>query len=166
MLRVLAGLCIPDEGDVIYPNNADDEPHLLYLASPPAKIPELSVFENCQFQALLHGGQNPASSMINHALMYWGVEHLADQPLSNLSQGQQQRVALAALLLGKAKLWLLDEPVTALDSVGTEAFWALCRQHQKQGGSIVMATHQEPKGDVTGIRRIQLEVPHTVAKLE
>ena len=153
LLRILAGLCMPDEGSVTHDNN---ESPLLYLASPPSKIPELSVIENCRFHALLHWGKCPIASVIHNALSYWEVDCLAAQALASLSQGQQQRVALALLSLGPARLWLLDEPTTGLDAAGIGAFWALCKRYQAQGGSVVVATHQEPKHKMSGLRRIQL----------
>jgi heme exporter protein A len=161
LLRILAGLNIPDVGDVTHYCSNDlnchsSEASLLYIASPPAKIPELSVIENLRFHALLRWGKHPVPAVIHQALIYWKIDHLATQSLENLSQGQQQRVALALLLLGPAKLWLLDEPTTALDAASVDTFWVICRKHQAKGGSIMMATHQAPSNRMPGLRRIQL----------
>jgi heme exporter protein A len=158
LLRTLAGLCLPDTGHVVYSHQTHNPLSLLYIGSPPAKIPELSVIENCRFQALLRWGKQPDAAGLVKALRYWGIDDLAEERLENLSQGQQQRVSLALLLLGPATLWLLDEPSTGLDAAGTETLWALCRQHQARGGSILMATHQAPINSIKGSRAIQLGV--------
>ena len=148
----MASLSLPDTGTITdtYP-----EP-CLYLPIPGVKIPELSVAENLRYQTLLRWGESPTPALLKDTLNYWGISALADQPLGNLSQGQQQRVSLSLLLLGPGQLWLLDEPTTALDAGGTQTFWALCRQHQAQGGSLVIATHHEPEYSMQNIRRIQL----------
>jgi heme exporter protein A len=154
-LRILTGLSVPDEGNVTYPSG---DPSFLYIASPPAKIPELSVLDNLRFQALMHWGTYPDKSLLIQSLACWDIESLIEQPLSSLSQGQQQRVALSLLLLGPANIWLLDEPTIGLDAAGITSFWALCRQHQARGGSLIVATHQEPDPPMAGLRRLQLGV--------
>ncbi len=54
---------------------------------------------------------------------------LADRPARILSAGQKRRLALRRLALGDAPLWLLDEPVTALDTEARAAFVALLKRH-------------------------------------
>src|SRR5262249_35816956 len=59
-----------------------------------------------------------------------------------LSAGQQRRLALAKLFLIKKILWLLDEPLTALD-VGTQAFFlSQLTAHLHDGGMCVLSSHQ------------------------
>ncbi len=59
----------------------------------------------------------------------------------DLSGGQQQRVLLARALCATEKLLLLDEPVTGLDPVATAELYALIRQLNRQGVTIVMVSH-------------------------
>jgi heme exporter protein A len=59
-----------------------------------------------------------------------------------LSAGQRRRLALSRLALSDAPLWLLDEPVTALDAEAREIFVALLGRHLAGGGLAVIATHE------------------------
>jgi ABC-type transport system involved in cytochrome c biogenesis, ATPase component len=60
-----------------------------------------------------------------------------------LSQGQKRRVALARLILSRARLWVLDEPFTALDVEAVALLQGLIAEHLAGGGLVVMTTHQE-----------------------
>ena len=72
------------------------------------------------------------------------------------SAGQQRRVALARLWLSRATLWILDEPLTAIDKSGVEKLMALFVRHAQQGGAVIITTHQDlPDGDYA-LRKIQL----------
>jgi heme exporter protein A len=60
--------------------------------------------------------------------------------------GQRRRAALARLLGAKAKLWLLDEPLTSLDADGVSLVSELLRSHVATGGMAILATHQSLPG--------------------
>ncbi len=66
-----------------------------------------------------------------------------DLPVSQLSAGQQRRVALARLWLSPAPLWILDEPLTAIDKQGVSTLLALFVQHAAKGGMVLLTTHQD-----------------------
>jgi heme exporter protein A len=59
-----------------------------------------------------------------------------------LSFGQRRRVALTALLLAQAHLWILDEPLTGLDVHAIALVEGLIREHLSAGGMVVATTHQ------------------------
>jgi heme exporter protein A len=75
------------------------------------------------------------------ALKAVGLEHLADLPGRMLSAGQRRRLALARLALGRAALWLLDEPTVGLDNQSVERLGRLMEAHRAAGGLVVAATH-------------------------
>ena len=75
------------------------------------------------------------------ALAEVGLAHSLDFPARALSAGQKRRVALARLLVIEKPLWLLDEPMTALDRAAQAAFSALMRAFLSRGGIIFAATH-------------------------
>jgi heme exporter protein A len=61
--------------------------------------------------------------------------------VGQLSQGEKRRVALARLLLQQAPLWILDEPLEALDSVGIRVVADILQAHAAAGGAVLMTSH-------------------------
>jgi heme exporter protein A len=144
LLRVLAGLLPPAEGAVKW-DGADvaraPEAHrarLCYLGHQDALKAGLTALENLQFWARFAADRRDAAA----ALGAYGLAHLADRPARTLSAGQQRRLALSRLALSTAPLWLLDEPVTALDAEARAMFAALLGRHLAGGGLAVIATHE------------------------
>ncbi|MDA9435655.1 heme ABC exporter ATP-binding protein CcmA [Bradyrhizobium sp. CCBAU 51627] len=73
------------------------------------------------------------------------LAHVLDLPVGYLSAGQRRRVALARLLIVDRPLWLLDEPLTALDRHACALLKAIVAGHLGSGGLTLAATH-EPLG--------------------
>ncbi|MGZ9410083.1 MAG: ATP-binding cassette domain-containing protein, partial [Methylocystis sp.] len=106
----------------------------------------LSVEENLEFWSC-YLAQEPdrRSRTVGAALGVVGLSHVAGAPFGVLSAGQKRRAALARLLVAFRPLWLLDEPLTALDRASRERFAVAMRDHCGHGGLIIAATH-EPLG--------------------
>lgn len=71
-----------------------------------------------------------------------GIGALADVPVRMLSAGQRKRAALARMVASNAPLWLLDEPVNALDAEGVARLEKALAAHRIRGGAVLAATHQ------------------------
>ena len=69
------------------------------------------------------------------------IEHLAHKPISDLSGGQQQRALIARALVQESSLFLLDEPLNALDEATRTTVDAVLQRHTRQGGTVLVATH-------------------------
>jgi ABC-type multidrug transport system ATPase subunit/uncharacterized membrane protein YhfC len=69
-----------------------------------------------------------------------GLQELLDRPMTNLSGGQQRRLAIAGALLPEPELLLLDEPTVGLDPVAAHEVKKLLREHTA-GSTIVLCTH-------------------------
>jgi heme exporter protein A len=69
------------------------------------------------------------------------LTRIADFPLAVLSAGLRRRVALARLLVAARPLWLLDEPMTALDAASQARLLRLMQEHLAVGGVLAAATH-------------------------
>ena len=78
---------------------------------------------------------------MDEALARLGLDHVADLPAAYLSAGQKRRAALARLLTVQRPLWLLDEPLTALDVAAQKGLTALIEAHLEAGGMLIAATH-------------------------
>ncbi len=79
---------------------------------------------------------------LESALARIDLTDFMDVPCRTLSAGQRRRVGLARLTLGGSRLWLLDEPFTALDTSGIDTVRALVEAHLDDGGCAVLTSHQ------------------------
>jgi len=95
--------------------------------------------------ALEHRGE-PAGAVargVEEVALALGVAHLLDRRTDTLSGGELQRVAIAAALVGRPRLLLLDEPTSQLDPVaGDELIWLLRRLNEEWGTAVVLAEHR------------------------
>ena len=83
---------------------------------------------------------------VDEAMGKLGLAHLANVPVRLLSSGQQKRASLARVAGSGAPLWLLDEPLNALDAEGAERLSELIHAHRKTGGAVFAASHQALPG--------------------
>ena len=95
---------------------------------------------------------------LKHALHFWGdsvdeaaeavgIAHLSDVPVRLLSSGQAKRATLARVAASGAPLWLLDEPLNALDADGAGRVASLVETHLSSGGAVLAASHQPLAGE-------------------
>ncbi len=159
LLRTVCGLCAAEDGDIHWDNQnirslgEDFRRHVSYLGHLNGLKDELSGFENLQFSTKL-AGLGVADQEISDVLARLGVEVCQDLPSKVLSQGQKKRTALARFLLHKNKLWILDEPFTALDVHAVDVLQGIIAEHVETGGMAMLTTHQEvdiSSGDVKHI---------------
>lgn len=134
-LRALAGL-----SKVGVSGSIQREASFLYQGHLPGLKPLLSPIENLSWHP--SGLIAESKLALRQALDQVGLFGYEDTPVLNLSAGQQRRVALARLWLSDAKLWLLDEPFTAIDMLGAELLEARLLAHVEQGGAVVFTSHQ------------------------
>lgn len=147
LLRALCGFLMPDEGDITWRGESirelDEEyfAEMLYLGHLNAIKDELSGLENLRISAGLSGiGLDEKEAVA--ALRRMGLRGRERLPTKVLSQGQRRRVALARLLASDAKLWILDEPLTALDVGAVALIQELVAEHLAKQGMVIFTTHQ------------------------
>jgi len=76
-----------------------------------------------------------------------GLARLALVPVRLLSSGQLKRATLARVAASDAPLWLLDEPLNALDVDGAKRLGSLVERHLEEGGAVLAASHQKLGGE-------------------
>ena len=147
LLRLMTGLMRPVEGEVRWRGEPvikaaqDFWRELCYIGHRNGVKDDLSVLENVLINtkvASLTVSENEALDALDQV----GLTDFVDVPAGQLSQGQRRRVALARLSRS-VKLWVLDEPFTALDVKGVARLAALIGEHVKEGGIVMLVTHQE-----------------------
>lgn len=146
LLEVLSGLREPHAGRI---SRAPEPGACHWIGHRNALNPAFSPRENLQFWCQLNGVPTAA---INGALQGFGLQRVADRPCRQLSAGQQRRSALARLSVAPRALWLLDEPLSALDEAATGHWLSLLELHQRQGGAALVTSHQPLPGPRAGVR--------------
>lgn len=136
LIRLAAGLLRPERGQVLRDALALADDALALDRELPLK------------RALSFWG-----NAVDEAMEAIGVAHLAEVPVRLLSSGQARRATLARVVASGAPLWLLDEPLNALDADGVERASRLIERHLAAGGAVVAASHQALAGDW---RRVEL----------
>jgi len=164
LLRILCGLLSPTHGEVRWAGKdirrlREDYWQLLgYVGHLNGVKDDLTALENVRFAAALAG--HPAGEEVaRHALGAVGLAGFESSQARFLSQGQRRRIALARLFLAhESKLWILDEPFTALDVRGVAALATLIGEQLERGGIVVLTTHQEVP--LPGrVRRLDIHAP-------
>ena len=87
-----------------------------------------------------------SSGGLADAMAAMGLQHLRAVPVRMLSTGQLRRARLARVVTSGAPLWLLDEPLNALDADGTARLADLVGSHLRAGGAVLAASHQPLPG--------------------
>lgn len=157
LLRILCGLTPPTSGEILWRGvDITNDPwryrmEILYIGHHNGIKLELSPVENLQVARAL--AQNPTELTPEDALARWQLAGFEDVPSHTLSAGQRRRIALARLMMNKARVWVLDEPFTALDPAGVGTMETLIHEHLNHAGVVIFTTHQS------------LQLTHTSAKV-
>jgi len=112
-----------------------------YMPQRFALYPDLSVIENLNFFADLYGApQAGRQSQVERLLHFARLSEFQSRLARNLSGGMQKKLALAATLMHRPRLLLLDEPTTGVDPVSRREFWELLTAIHLEGVTIVIST--------------------------
>ena len=147
LLRTLCGFMMPVAGEIRWRGQNIRElgdtfyAEMIYLGHLNAIKDELNALENLRISAGLAGCKVDDKQVIA-ALRRMGLRGRETLPVKVLSQGQRRRVALARLLLSNASLWILDEPLTALDVGAVGLMQELIGEHLVSNGMVIYTTHQ------------------------
>jgi heme exporter protein A len=156
LLRLLAGLIPPAAGRLAWgssPIERDSAVHrgrLHYVGHQDGVKPGLTPRETLAYWAALRSCKAPR---LEEALVAFALVPVADWPCRWLSAGQRRRLALARLCATEASLWLLDEPISALDQENQARLEEVIAAHCAAGGRVVVATHI-PMGIATPVRLV------------
>ncbi len=145
LLRLLCGFRLADAGKILWcgestENNAQYFTEMAYVGHLDGIKKELTVEENLK----LAQSMTLASTLsIEQALLKVRMGGYEDMLVGSLSAGQKRRIAFARLLVTRNRLWILDEPYTALDKSGIVLFEGLMTEHVNNGGMMVLTSHHD-----------------------
>ena len=145
LLKIIAGLNTPELGSIEFnqskSNSEKYQLEILYLGHYAALSSELNCIENLEY--LTNLSTKLISPNFYNALKEVGLKNYEHDLAGNLSAGQKRRIALSLLFISQSKVWLLDEPFTALDSNGIKIIENQIEKHCAKGGLCILTTHQE-----------------------
>lgn len=144
LIRALAGLTTPYAGEV------QREGTLALLEERSGLDPDLPLGRALAFWFGLDGAPDRATIMARLR-----IDALAEVPVRYLSTGQRKRATLARVLGQSAQVWLLDEPLSGLDTASQSLVMELVREHCAGGGIALIASHQPL--DVGGMTSFGIE---------
>jgi ABC-type multidrug transport system ATPase subunit len=145
-IRMLCGLLKPDAGggtclglDIIE-QSAEIRLQVGYMTQRFSFYGDLTVAENLDFVARLY--QIPERArVVRETMERMELANRADQLAQNLSGGWKQRMALAACVMHRPKLLLLDEPTAGVDAKARREFWDLINDMAGEGMTVLVSTH-------------------------
>lgn len=146
-LRVLATAMLPTRGAVTVDGHdvvrdAEQVKKIIgYMPQRFALYPDLTVLENLNFFADLFGSPHKErAALIERLLGFARLQEFQARYAKNLSGGMQKKLALAATLMHRPRVLLLDEPTTGVDPVSRREFWDLLTNVHLEGVTIVVST--------------------------
>ena len=146
LLRIICGLRMAEAGRVswygesIRIHREDYYANMVYIGHLPCIKGDLTVAENVR--SLLDTRSLAVDDVVlDKVLAKVGLSGYDDVPGKALSSGQRRRILLAFVELSAAKLWILDEPLTALDVEGVRLMESMILEHRQSGGSVIFTTH-------------------------
>jgi heme exporter protein A len=158
LLRMLSGLFSSYEGEILYEGVPIAEIAVQYqsdLAFVGHKLPVkelLTARENLEYYTSLCGDWSVEGMLQSFDLL--GLRGYEDSYCSDMSAGQKRRVALARLWLSKARIWILDEPFTALDIDAVAMLENFFEKAAMSGKLVIFTSHHLPK--IKSLRTIAL----------
>ncbi len=150
LLKALAGLLNPHRGSILICGNRVGACHhrTAYLPQRsdldwqfPISAAELVLTGRYVHLGWFRRPSHRDRRLVGEALDRLGMSGSADQRISELSGGQQQRILLARALVQEASIFLLDEPLNAVDDATRELVYDVLLEETVRGGSVLAATH-------------------------
>ncbi|MFO7960851.1 MAG: ATP-binding cassette domain-containing protein [Nitriliruptoraceae bacterium] len=145
-MRIVMGLDDADDGAVRWRGEPVDRAlraRFGYMPEERGLYPKTPSLRQLIYLARLHGLTRPeATAAADRLLERFGLSDRRDEPVEQLSLGNQQRVQLAAALIHDPELLILDEPFSGLDPVGVDALSEVLLERVEAGVPVVFSSHQ------------------------
>ena len=144
LIKLIAGLYQPSHGKILFSgqpiatNLSAYQSQICFVGHKTGINPYLSLRENCFFD--IHYGL--LKKDISELADLFKLENHLNSPCGLLSAGQRRQVGLLRLWMSDAKLWLLDEPLVALDDFALSIIMNKIDSHREQGGAVLLTSHQ------------------------
>lgn len=145
-MRSVFGLMRPTSGSVTWdgrPIEPATRVRFGYMPEERGLYPKMAPRDQLIYFGQLHGmAKADAAFVAGRLLAEFDLAGRADEPVANLSHGNQQRVQLAVALMHDPQLLVLDEPFSGLDPVAAKTMAAALRQRAAAGAAVLFSSHQ------------------------
>jgi ABC-2 type transport system ATP-binding protein len=145
-MRVMMGLLDPDAGRVLWngsPISSAQRSRIGYMPEERGLYPKMRCIDQLAYFAQLAGvAKRNSKAHAAELLESLGLAERGADNVEKLSLGNQQRVQLAAALVGQPDVLVLDEPFSGLDPVGVDALTGLLQQRTASGVGMLFSSHQ------------------------
>jgi ABC-2 type transport system ATP-binding protein len=145
-MRIAMGLVRPDAGTVRWqgrPLDSDARRRVGYMPEERGLYPKMKVGEQVAYFARLHGlDAASATRAAGEWIERLGLGERRGDAVEKLSLGNQQRVQLAAALVSRPEVLILDEPFSGLDPVGVDSLAEALQDQGRRGVPVVFSSHQ------------------------
>lgn len=144
LMRLAAGLIRPSSGQVFFDEkelgkDIDFPPSLGLLIENPAFLPGYTGLKNLELLAAIRGRADTAQ--LREAISQVGLDPDDKRKYRKYSLGMKQRLGIAAAIMEKPDLIILDEPTNALDDSGVEQICEVIRREKERGALILLTCH-------------------------
>lgn len=185
LLRMIAGLVQPTEGRITVEGLNPNEDHramraLGFVAEDEAVYNHLTAKQFIRFNAILAGINDPDQD-VDRVLSIVDMTHAADRKLAGFSKGMRQRTKVAAALVHKPRVLLLDEPLNGADPVQRASLIELFQTLGQRGYTVIVSSHVlhevervadtiiaitdgqlAAAGDVRSLRELMTDIPQAI----
>lgn len=145
-MRIVFGIISPDRGSVTFdgtPISADQRLRFGYMPEERGLYPRMKVREQLVYFGRLAGMRaGDAGVSADRWLAEFGLSDRADSKVEELSHGNQQRIQLAAAIVHRPEVLVLDEPFSGLDPIGVESLSSVLTSFAADGAAILFSSHQ------------------------
>jgi ABC-type sugar transport system ATPase subunit len=145
LLKIIGGLVQPDSGDVLFENKHVEGPNERLIPGHPQMAYLSQHFElrnNYRVEEILEYANTLPEAEAQTLYEICHIKHLLKRKTDQVSGGEKQRIAMARLLIGAPKLFLLDEPYSNLDNLHRNTLRAVIKaMGEKLGITCLMVSH-------------------------
>ncbi|REF94811.1 ABC-2 type transport system ATP-binding protein [Asanoa ferruginea] len=145
-MRIILGVLAPDSGEVTWQGSRltrEDRRRFGYMPEERGLYPKMTVRDQLVYLGRLHGlSLDTVRRNVNELLEWLSLGERADDPVENLSLGNQQRAQIAAALVHDPDVLVLDEPFSGLDPMAVDTVVTVLRERTHRGVPVLFSSHQ------------------------